>query len=124
VHILIPMILLLSGVGSYAIRGRMFDVYTMIIVGVLGYLLSKLGFHPGPIALGLILGPIVEAGLVSSLALVRATDVFTVFFSRPISLVFIALTVISIAWLAVSRWRENRQEAEMAAVEMRERADD
>ena len=110
--VLIPIILLLAIVGSFALRNTMVDVYILFGVGVGAYLLGKIGFHPGPIALGLILGPIVEGGLVTSLALSRARGVYDVFFNRPISQVLILMTVASIVWTAytrVSAFRKTRK---------------
>lgn len=106
--VLIPIILLLSVVGSFALRNTMVDVYILFGIGIGAYLLGKIGFHPGPIALGLILGPIVEGGLVSSLALRRARGTFEVFFNRPISQVLIVMTVVSLTWALYARFRDYR----------------
>jgi putative tricarboxylic transport membrane protein len=106
VRFLIPVILVMCVIGSYAIRVNMADVYVMVIVGVILYFLAQIGFHPGPVGLGFILGPIVEPKLVQSLALVRARSVAEVFFLRPLSMVLIGLTVASIVWIAWSRTGE------------------
>ena len=104
VHLLAPLILLLSVVGSFAVRNNPMDVAIMLSFGLLGYSLDKLGFSVGPIVLGLILGPVVESGLVTSLAMVGVgRSGFDVFLFRPISAVLILFTVLSLAWPAVSR---------------------
>ena len=59
---LIPGIGILTIVGSYAIRNNYTDVLLMLVFGVIGFGLRYLGFHGAPIVLGLILGPIMEAG--------------------------------------------------------------
>ena len=64
VRVLVPAILLLTIVGSYAVRNNYMDVIFMLASGYLGYVLSNLGFSPGPVVLGLVLGPIAEKGLV------------------------------------------------------------
>lgn len=103
-HVLAPMILLLGVVGSFAIRNNVLDVAIMLSFGLLGYLLDKLGFSAGPIVLGLILGPIVESGLVSSLAMVGTGRSWPhVFLLRPISAILILFTLLSLLWPAMSR---------------------
>jgi putative tricarboxylic transport membrane protein len=104
VHLLAPLILLLSVVGSFAVRNSPIDVGVMLSFGLLGYSLDKLGFTVGPIVLGLILGPVVESGLVTSLAMVGVgRSGFDVFLLRPISAVLIFFTLFSLAWPAISR---------------------
>ena len=104
VHVLAPLILLFGVVGSFAIRNNVLDVGVMLSFGLLGYLLDKLAFSAGPIVLGLILGPIVESGLVSSLALVgTGRSWLDVFLFRPISAALIFLTLLSVAWPMIGR---------------------
>ncbi len=107
VNYLIPFIVFLSVIGSYAIRNNMLDVAIMIFFGFVGYATRKLGFHPGPIVLGMILGPFAEKGYVQSVLLAEAAGSYlTVFFLRPLSLFFIFLSVFSAVW---PLWRERRQ---------------
>ena len=104
VYLLAPLILLLCVVGAFAIRNSTLDVAIMLAFGLLGYVLDKLGFSAGPIVLGLVLGPIVESGLVTSLAMIRtAQSPLDVFVFRPISAVLIFLSLLSAAWPAISR---------------------
>lgn len=109
VRLLIPIILMLTLIGSYAIRTNVYDVYAMIALGVGVYLLSKLGFHPGPVGLGLILGPIVEPALVQSLALSQATSVTRVFFTRPLSIVLIVLVIASIVYACYTNYQQHKE---------------
>lgn len=96
VQTMAPVIIFLSMVGSYSIYNNVADVYTMVITGVLAYVLRKAGFMPGPIVLGLILGPIAEQGLLQSMLMGRAQgSLLLMFFGRPISIVLIVLTAIS-----------------------------
>jgi putative tricarboxylic transport membrane protein len=104
VHVLAPLILLFGVVGSFAIRSNVLDVGVMLSFGLLGYLLDKMAFSAGPIVLGLILGPIVESGLVSSLAMVgTGRSWLDVFVFRPISAALILLTLLSVTWPIISR---------------------
>jgi len=99
VKLLAPFIVFLCIIGSYAIRNQMLDVITMFGLGLAGYGLKKLGFHPGPIVLGIILGPIIERGFVQSLLIGKALAIpWTIFFIHPISIILIVLCVISALW--------------------------
>jgi putative tricarboxylic transport membrane protein len=92
---LIPIILMLSVVGAYSLGNDMFDVYTMIGAGVIGYLMRKTGYSPAPLILGLILGPIAETGFRQSVTL-SGGNVVAFVLSQPIALVLTILTIISI----------------------------
>ena len=97
--VLAPFIFLLSVIGSYAINKNMFDVFVMLFFGLLGYVGRKIEFSPGPVVLGLILGDICEQGLVQSILMGRASgSILQMFFTRPISIVLIVLTLMSARW--------------------------
>lgn len=102
--VLIPMIIALSVVGSYSLGNNYFDVQTMLIFGLLGYLMRKGGFPPAPMILGLILGPIAETGFRQSVVLSRG-NVVEYILSSPISLTLFAATLLSIASAV---WLEHR----------------
>ena len=99
IKFLAPSIIFLTLIGSYAVRNNIVDVYAMLILGVLGFILKKYGFHPGPITLGLILGPIGETGFVQSL-LIGSTlpNRWLIFFKYPLSWVLIIASLISFSW--------------------------
>ncbi|MDP3416396.1 MAG: tripartite tricarboxylate transporter permease [Falsiroseomonas sp.] len=58
--VLIPLILVLSVVGTYSIQNSVVDVYFMLGFGIFGYLLKMYGFQVGPVILGMILGPMID----------------------------------------------------------------
>ncbi len=94
---LAPIIVFLTIIGSYSIRNNILDVGIMIFFGLIGYVTKKTGFQPGPIVLGLILGPFAENGLVQSMLMGKAEgSMFQVFFGRPISIVLIILCLVSV----------------------------
>jgi putative tricarboxylic transport membrane protein len=106
-YALVPVIIVLSVVGSYSLGNNLFDVYTMMAFGILGYFMRKGGFHPAPMILGLILGPIAETGFRQSMTLAPGS-VLAYILKSPISLTLLALTVLSIAtaaWLEIRRAR-------------------
>ena len=61
-HLLMPVVLVLSVVGSFACRNNSFDLILMLGLGVLAYFAKKVRIPPAPIALGVILAPIIEGG--------------------------------------------------------------
>jgi putative tricarboxylic transport membrane protein len=109
VRLLAPIVLFLSVIGAFAIRNNIVDVYLMVGLGIGVYFLGKLGFHPGPIGLGIIIGPIIEPALVQSMAMAEASSVFNVFVMRPVSLAIIVLTVVSAGWVVWTRKRERQR---------------
>ena len=90
--ILLPVIMLLCAVGTYAIRNSFFDLGVLIIFGLIGYLFNKGKVPAAPLVLGLILGPILERNLRRTLVLSKGD--LTTLFTRPISAVFLVLTVL------------------------------
>lgn len=64
--ILVPVILMMSAVGTFALNNQVFDMWTVIIFGLLGYLLDKIEVPLGPIILGLILGPKAESEFIQA----------------------------------------------------------
>ncbi len=105
--LIVPVILVLSIVGSFSLGNNIFDVYTMLLFGLLGYFMRKTGFSPAPLILGLILGPIAETGFRQSLVL-APSSVFQYIIERPISLILLALTILSIIGAIRSEWRQTR----------------
>jgi putative tricarboxylic transport membrane protein len=92
---LFPSIILFCCIGNYAVSNNPFDVYLCAIIGVLGYVLVKLECEPAPLLLGYVLGPLLEENLRRALLISRGDP--TVFFTRPISLVFMIATVLILA---------------------------
>ena len=88
---LFPSIIMFCCIGNYSVNNNEFDVYLCALVGVLGYVLLKLECEPAPLILGYVLGPLLEEYLRRALLISRGDP--TVFFTRPISLAFMATTV-------------------------------
>jgi len=109
-RLLAPLIMFLSVIGAYAIRNNIFDVYMMLGLGLFVFLVRPLGFHPGPIGLGIILGPIIEPALVQSLYISNASSVGAVFFTGTVNIILITITVLSILLVALGRFRDRTQE--------------
>lgn len=105
VYYLAPAIMFLTIVGSYALRNNLVDIIMLVVFGLLAYVMKRIGFHPAPVVLGLILGPIAERGLTQSILLAEASNgLFSLFLGRPITVVLIILTIISLFSPLVSRF--------------------
>jgi putative tricarboxylic transport membrane protein len=89
---LYPMILVFSCIGVYSLRNEPFDIALAALTAAAGFVLRKLDCPPAPLILGLLLGPILEENLRRSMLISRGDP--TVFFTRPISLSIIIVTVI------------------------------
>src|SRR4051812_9305883 len=81
---LYPAILCFCILGCYAVSNSIVDVWIMLIMGGVGYVLRKFEYDLAPVALGLVLSPMLELSLRQSLAL-SAGD-YSIFLTRPISL--------------------------------------
>ena len=96
---LAPIILLMTILGSFAIRNNILDVWVMLAFGGIGFFLNKLSFHPAPLVLGFILGPYIEDGLVQSVMIGGAKGgIITYMISSPISIFLICLCLITALW--------------------------
>lgn len=92
--LLVPSIIVLSTVGSYAMNNSMFDVGITVTFGIIGYILNKLKFPSSPIVLAIILGPMIEENFRKSILMYEGSIKFL--YTRPITIVFLILTIISI----------------------------
>jgi putative tricarboxylic transport membrane protein len=90
-RILFPLILMFCIVGVFASGNATFDVFLMVVFGVLGYLMRKFGYEPAPLVLAFVLGPMLENNLRKSLILSHGD--FQIFLTRPISAVCLVLAV-------------------------------
>ena len=92
--ILSPLILLFCLIGAYSINGVIFDVYVMVLFGVVGYLSRKFGYDIAPLVLAFVLGRRLEQALRQSLLISQGS--FTIFFTSPISAIVLGIAVLLI----------------------------
>ncbi|MEJ7669632.1 MAG: tripartite tricarboxylate transporter permease [Casimicrobiaceae bacterium] len=90
--ILMVVIFVFSIVGSFSLSGSVFDVGTMVVFGVLGYLFKKLDMPMSPLILALVLGPLIERSLRISLEISAGDPLILV--SSPISVVLLSLAAL------------------------------
>jgi putative tricarboxylic transport membrane protein len=89
--ILYPCIVAFCLLGVYAVGSSLVDVWIMIAMGALGYLLRKLDFEVAPIVLGVILSPMIEMAFRQSLAM--SSGDYGIFVARPISAAMLGLAL-------------------------------
>jgi putative tricarboxylic transport membrane protein len=90
--LLAPIMLGLSLIGTFAIRNDLMDCMIAIIFGVFGYVAKNLNWPTAPLIMGFILGPMLEAALRSTLSISGGS--MLILLSRPISLIFVILTIV------------------------------
>ena len=98
--VLLAGVAVLCVVGSYAVNNSLFDVLVMVVFGVVGYLMPKVGMPVAPVGFGLILGPILEENIRRSL-IVNGT--WWVFLQRPISLAMLLVSVAALVYPMLRR---------------------
>jgi putative tricarboxylic transport membrane protein len=108
-HLIVPIIFVLCTVGSFAISGRLFDIYVMLAFGLIGFVLRHWGYPMAPLVLGIVLGDLLEKNL--RRALVLSDGDLAPFFTRPISGLFAALIIGTIAW---KLWRLHQMRLQQA----------
>lgn len=93
--VIFPAVLVMCVVGAYATNYNVFDVGVMVAAGFVGFGFRRCGYPLPPLLIGFILGAPFEAAVRQSLLMSQGD--LSIFVSRPISLVFIALTLAMIA---------------------------
>ncbi|MDR5694541.1 MAG: tripartite tricarboxylate transporter permease [Armatimonadota bacterium] len=98
------LIVLLSIVGSYSVNNSIFDVWILLLFGILGFLFRILKFDVGPLIIAFVLGPIVELSLRQSLIMSRGS--LGIFLIRPAAAIFLlAAVVILMTQVIQAFWR-------------------
>ena len=99
--ILFPLILLFCLIGVYSLNANVAEIIIMLIFGVAGFFLRRLGFEGAPFILAMVLGPIMETSLRQTLLISRGS--FSVFYTRPICATLLVLTAAFLVWPLFSR---------------------
>lgn len=96
-HILYPIIIVMCMVGTFADKNRSFEISVVVIIGILYYFFRKFGAQSAPCVIGYILGPMLEANFGQAIS--QSGGSFLPFVTRPISLFFLIITVIMVAFV-------------------------
>ena len=83
-------------IGPYALTQRLFDVWVVLFFGIVGFLLRRMDYPMAPLVLGIILGDLMDKNLRRGLTL--SDGDLTPFFTRPISMIFWVITVLTIVF--------------------------
>jgi len=101
--VIIPTVITLSILGAYSLRNSMFDVLVLLITGGFSYLFLKANISPAAIALGVVLGPIIEESLTTTIMRSYSSSLVELLIFSPMSMLFITLSAISLllpVWLS------------------------
>jgi putative tricarboxylic transport membrane protein len=119
---LYPLIIMFSIIGVYEVNHSIVDVWIMLIMGVVGYLLRKFDFDPAPLVLGLVIAPIFEMSLRQSL--IMSNGNWLIFLERPIAQALLAVSLVLLGLSALSLLMKRRDwRAKLAQAEAGEGAD-
>ena len=111
-HYLLPAIVVMCVVGSYAASQRSFDIFVMMGMGLIGFLIERYGFPVPPLVLGLILGPLLEKNL--RLAIQVSNDGLWGIVSRPLTAVVLLVVVVNFCVPLIRTWLRSRRPATAA----------
>jgi putative tricarboxylic transport membrane protein len=102
--VLLPLILVLSAVGAYAVNNNPVDVYWMLGFGVFGYFLKMYGFPVGPVILGIILGPMMDKSYRQAMLSAESNvgQFLLEFVTSPLSAIILAALVLTL--LSQTTW--------------------
>jgi len=95
-----PMIVVSCAIGAYAIQNAMFDIWLMLIFGIVGYVFKKLGYPLAPLTLALVLGNRAEDSF--RLAMIGAEGDLRVFWSNPLVGSIATLALVLLFWPIIS----------------------
>ncbi len=107
--IIMPIIIILSVIGTYAIQNSVIDVFYMIGFGVLGYFMRLYGYATGPMVLGLILGPMLDSNYRRTMQMAedQLIPFFTGFFTNPLSL-FLTCSIVFLLFSQTKTYKKWR----------------
>ena len=105
-EILAPIVLTFCIAGSYSTNNRIYDIYIILIFGIVSYFLRRMGFQLVPILLGIVLGPLAEKNF--RRAMVISEGSFSIFFTRPISCAFILIAIVSVAIFGIRNYKSRK----------------
>jgi putative tricarboxylic transport membrane protein len=105
-RVLFPIILILCVIGTYSENLNVFDIWVMIVFGLLGFVFRKLDYEMAPFILALVLGPLFEQSLRQSL--IMSNQNFAIFISRPISGFLLLACLVIVLTSFIKRYRKVR----------------
>ncbi|WP_133863834.1 tripartite tricarboxylate transporter permease [Azorhizobium sp. AG788] len=108
-RLLFPAIVVFCAIGVYTVQNSAFDVGMAALLGLVGYALIRLGCEPAPLALGFVLGPMMEENLRRAMLLSRGDPM--IFLQRPISLGLLCVAALLLGTMVLPFLRKSREAA-------------
>lgn len=108
--VIAPVIIVICAIGAYTVHSSMFDVFTMMVFGVLGYLFKKLRYPLAPLVLALVLGDMAEASFRQAMLLSQGS--LSIFWSNGLVGTITVLALVMLVWPVwghVKAWARLRQ---------------
>ncbi|MDT0277408.1 tripartite tricarboxylate transporter permease [Blastococcus goldschmidtiae] len=112
--ILAAFALLITMAGVFSVNNDVFDMWVVLVFGIIGWLMKKTGFEPGPLVLAFVLGGILEESFRRSMLL--SGGEFSIFFTRPMSGTLFAAMALVILYSSVMGIRRRRQRSQLSGV--------
>lgn len=103
-----PFVLILVALGAYMLKGNIWDTAIAMLIGIFGYTMRRYGFSLITIAIGFILGPMAEKAYLQSMMISHGSHI--IFIKRPISIVLMLLTIITLVMPLIIELRNRRKE--------------
>ena len=103
---LLAAILLFCVIGIFAVGNSFFDVWVMMVFGVIGFIMEKAKMPLGPFVIGFVLSPIAEAQLRSGL--MASEGSIEPLFTRPFAATFLVISILSLLWPVYSEWKKTK----------------
>jgi len=110
---LLPPIMVLCIIGSYAATNTMFAVWVMLIFGVIGYFLDCTKVPLGPFVIGFVLAPLAEKELRSGLMITDGS--YAPLFTRPLCATFMICSILLLVWPIFKHWQQHQADKRAAS---------
>jgi putative tricarboxylic transport membrane protein len=107
--VMLPLVMLFCFTGMYSVNNSVLDIWMMLGMGVLGYVLRGWAYEGAPLLLGLVLGPKLEVAFRQSVMISHGD--FGIFVNRPVSAALLAATVAALLWPLVKLLRRKKPDA-------------
>ncbi|MBL7007091.1 MAG: tripartite tricarboxylate transporter permease [Spirochaetia bacterium] len=95
-NILVPSIMIFCILGGFAARNYFFDVFVVLLFGFIGYWIKRFKYPVAPLAIGMVLGNLAETNLRRAMVISKGN--VSTFFTKPISLAFIIISLLALFW--------------------------
>ena len=106
-EVLAPIVMTFCIAGAYSTNNRIYDIYIILIFGIIAYFLRRMDFQLVPILLGIVLGPLAEKNFRRAMVISKGS--FDIFFTRPISCAFLVIAIGSVLLFAFKNYRARKR---------------